>query len=221
VGEIRPRGLLPAALLAALILYQFLIALGPTESFDSLVYHLALPDLYLRRGTIVPTPLNAYAGIPGGIEMLYAWLLPWGGLGSLCQLLHLSLGVLTAAAIAAAGRRLGSLAAGLWGAAILFSNPMVLIASGRPAIELGWSFFLALTLLGVLLYLETADGHWLAPTGLLAGLALGTKYQAAFLLPALIVVLCHCEGWKRGLRSGLKACAIAVLVAAPWGSRDK
>ena len=66
------RGLMPAALLAALILYQFIVALGPTLFYDSLVYHLALPDLYLRRGAIVPTPLNAYAGIPGGVEMLYS-----------------------------------------------------------------------------------------------------------------------------------------------------
>jgi hypothetical protein len=218
--EVRARGLAPAVLLVLLVAYEILVALGPTVFFDSLVYHLALPDLYLRHGAVVATPLNAFAGIPAGVEMLFVWLLPWGGSGSLCQLLHLSLGALAAAAIIAAGRRLGSLRAGLWGAAIFFSNPSVLLEGGRPAVELGWCFYLALAVVAALVAVDTNDDGWLTPVGLLAGFALGTKYPAIFLPPALAVLLVRVHGWKRGLRSGLKVVAIAVLAAAPWGLRN-
>lgn len=209
---------IPAAGIVLAVGFQALIAMGPTLFYDSLVYHLALPDLYLRHGAMVATPMNAYAGIPGGVEMLYAWLLPWGGFGSPCQLLHLSLGVFTAAAIAAIGARLRRPAAGLWGAAIFLTTPMVMLASGRPGIELGWSWYLSLCMLALLSAEERPRSMDLA--AIFAGLALGTKYQAVLLLPAVVLYFFFAMERAAALKASRRFVFIAVAVAAPWGLRN-
>lgn len=211
---------LPLLFIAAAALYQFLVALGPTVFYDSLTYHLALPDLYLRQGALVATPMNVYAGIPQGVEMLYLWLLPLGGLGTTSQLLHLTLGLLTVAVIACLGKRMGHAVAGVWGAAIFLLNPMVLLESGRPAVELGWSFYLALTLLALNTYKDLQDKRGLVLVGILAGLTLGTKYQAVILLAAITAHFWDRLGWRQGWRPAALVCAVAVALAAPWGLRN-
>lgn len=210
----------PVAFILAAGLYQLLVSLGPTVFYDSLTYHLALPDLYLRRGALVATPMNVYAGIPHGIEMLYLWLLPLGGMGTPPQLLHLTLGLLTAATIACLGRRLGHAYAGIWGAALFLLNPMVLLESGRPAVELGWSFYVALSLLALVAWEGPEDRKGLILAGLCAGFALGTKYQAVLLLSAAAAYLWSRVGWRECQRPALLVCGVAVALAAPWGLRN-
>lgn len=200
--------------------YQLLVALGPTVFYDSLVYHLGLPDLYLRRGAFVPTPLNVYAGIPAGVEMLYLWLLPLGGLGTPAQLLHLTMGLLTAGGIVAIGKRFDRLETGLWAAAIFLLNPMVMLEMGRPAVELGWSFYLALSLLALMTTTGVEDQHGHALAGLLAGFALGTKYQAILLLPAAAAFVLHRFGRRAGWRPLVVFGLTAVATAAPWGLKN-
>lgn len=211
---------IPVCAIALAAGYQFLVALGPSVFYDGLVYHLGLPAHYLQKQRLVATPLNVYAGIPAGVEMLYLWLLALGGGGSTAQLLHWSLGLLSAAAVAALGRRLDRLETGLWAAALFLFNPMVLLEMGRPAVELGWSFFLALTFLA----LESAEDPALARpwvlAGLLAGAAAGTKYQAALLLPAAALYLLRRFGWRDGRRPVALVCGVAAAVAAPWALKN-
>ena len=219
-GALNVETAVPLLFLSLAALYQLLIALGPVLFYDSLGYHLALPDLFLRRGAIIPTAMNVYAGIPAGVEMLYVWLLPLGGLGTSCQVLHLTLGLLAAATIVVIARRLGDGVAGVWAAAAFFTTPMVMLESGRPAVELGWSFYLALTLLALI------AGEWKRGwreallAGSLMGLALGTKFQAALLLPAVAAYFWHRFGAREGSAWAAKIGLVAVAVAAPWGLRN-
>jgi hypothetical protein len=215
-SELSPAAAVPLVFLAAYGLFSGLVAFGPPTSYDGLVYHMALPDLFLRHGRISPTPFHVYSGIPFGVEMLYMWALPLDPTGTLCQLLHWSLGLLTAAAIVAIGRRLGSLAAGIWSAAIFYTNPMVLVMSSSTKIELGSSFYLALTLFFLVAWSRKKDGVVLVLAGLFAGLTLGTKYQQALLLPAVAAFLVHAQGARAGARSFAKVGLVAALVAAPW-----
>lgn len=196
--------------------YQLLVALGPSVFYDGLVYHLGLPAHYLQQQRLVATPLNVYAGIPAGVEMLYLWLLALGGGGATAQLLHASLGLLTAATIAALGRRLDRPQTGLWAAALFLFNPMVLLEMGRPAVELGWSFYLALAFLALESGRDSKDARPWVLAGLLTGAAVGTKYQAALLLPAAAAYLLRRFGLRDGRRPAALVCGVAAAVAAPW-----
>ena len=212
--------LLPLLVLIVYGIYGFLISLGPNTFYDSLVYHTALPDLYLRLGRISPTPFSVYSGIPSGVEMLYLWLLPLDPSGSLCQTLHWSLGIFTAAAIIVMGKRISSLLDGLWAAAIFYSTPMVLIIGHKAGVELGSSFYLALALLSLILYDGGEIFSWLLLAGIFMGLDFGTKYQMILLLPAAAAFLIHRQGFSKGWRAFLWTALTACVIAAPWGIKN-
>ncbi|MFI5348373.1 MAG: glycosyltransferase family 39 protein [Elusimicrobiota bacterium] len=211
---------IPALAVALYGVYGMFFASGPQIFYDSLVYHLALPDLYLRHGRIFPTPFYVYSGIPFGTEMLYLWLLPLDPSGSLCQLLHWSLGLLTAGTIVTTGRRLRSTRGGLWGAALFYTNPMVLMSGRWAAVELCSGFYMALTAWAMIMLGRGNEFGWTILTGIFAGLALGTKYQMIVLLPAIAVFMRYAGGRRAGGRSMLWILSIAVAVAAPWGLKN-
>ena len=218
--KLGPAAAIPLSAMALYGVYGMFFASGPQIFYDSLVYHLALPDLYLRHGRIFPTPFYVYSGIPFGTEMLYLWLLPLDSSGSLCQLLHWSLGLLTAGSIVTTGRRLRSTRAGLWGAALFYTNPMVLMSGRWAGVELSSAFYLALTLWAMVMLGRGDEFVWTIVTGIFAGFALGTKYQMIVLLPAMAVFLRYAGGRRPGGRSTLWILSIAVAVAAPWGLKN-
>lgn len=185
-----------------------LYALLPVTFYDALVYHLALPDLFLRRGAIVAVPTNVYSGLPAGLQMLFLYL---GCDEAVCQLLHWSFALLTAAAVWLSARRMG--ARGAWAAAILLSTPLVITQSWKPAAELVWSFYAAAALLALLQEPESRSERL---CGILVGLALSVKYQAVFLPAAAAAFLISSRGWRQGLRASAVMVALASLVYLPW-----
>jgi hypothetical protein len=67
------------ALLAALVLLGTgALALAPARFYDALVYHLALPKLYLLENRWVPTPAFLFGGFPMFTHALFAWALALG-----------------------------------------------------------------------------------------------------------------------------------------------
>lgn len=210
----------PLLVLIVYGVYDFLLALGPNIFYDSLVYHTALPELFLNHARIFPTPFNIYSGIPSGVEMLYLWILPLDPGGSLCQMLHWSLGVFTALAIAALGKRMGHLTAGVWAAAIFYSNPMVLILGREAGVELGSSFYLALTLSALFAYSSRPNKSALVLAGIFSGLAMGTKYQMVLIMPAAALWLIYRQGLSRGARAFLWVGLTALAIALPWGAKN-
>lgn len=178
----------------------FLLAQAPVTFYDALVYHLSLPDLYLRRGAIEPVPTVAFSGLPAGQQMLYAWLLTVGD-GPLCQLLAWSQALLTVLLLAAHGGR-----AGVWAGALWLSSPMVVLQASRPGTEAAGALYLVAAVL--------AGGP--VTGGLCAGLALGSKYQGgvAWLAGAAPYA------WRRDWRSlGLFTAAAGALFV-PWLARN-
>ncbi|MBI5242192.1 MAG: glycosyltransferase family 39 protein [Elusimicrobia bacterium] len=207
-------------LLAVAALMCLLGAMAPEVFYDSLVYHLALPKLYLLRGSIVPTPHNIYSGLPLGVQTLYGLALAISD-DRLAALLHASFGLWTAVAVYLIGRRHICAEAGAFAAFAFYLCPAALYASWNCGVDLASSFLCALSLLALLRGLGAEEPgltlRWALVAGLLAGFAAGTKYNV---LPvAAILVLIHAWGSRR-LGRPLKDCAAmagaAALTFSPW-----
>jgi hypothetical protein len=197
-------------------------ALGPEIFYDSLVYHLALPQLHLLEGRLVPTPHNLFEGIPMGIQFFYGAGLYLGGAG-VAKLFSWGLSVLCVAAFLALTDpekpRTG------WLAALLFiSMPLVFMKTGITGTDIGTSLF---TLLALICAGRSADGgkdamRWAAMSGAMAGLAMGSKYTVWFLLPVLAAALfvfsspAPLPRWKPA--GGLIVTALIVL--SPWIAKN-
>jgi len=219
----RPLGgwaLAALALLGCAALMSLLGTLPPEIFYDSLVYHLALPKLYLLRGRIVPTVHNIYSGLPLGVQMLYGLSLSLSD-DRLAALLHASFGLWAAASVYVIGRRHFSSEAGAFAAFAFTLCPIALYAGWNCGVDLASAFYCALSLLALLKSLDRDEPgealRWAACSGLLAGFAAGTKYNV---LPvALILVLLHAWHSRRLGRplkgSAAMACA-AALAFSPW-----
>ncbi len=213
----------------------FLRALTPPVTWDALVYHLTLPELYVRAHGLQlnPADFSLFSGMPQLTEMLYtaANLLrvdvSAGGIAA--QVLGWWFGALLCLGLTAGAQEMG--VPGWLAPAILFSSVSV-------ALELAWAYadlLLMLLALAAVLALrqwrrQRADGRvarrWLALAGILAGLACGCKYTGIIVPLAggaavLVVELCGEQSAGPGrLARALGAAVFFGLMAgaafAPW-----
>ena len=216
-------GVLPyvsLGVIALAVLMNVLATSGPEISYDALVYHLALPKLYLLQGRIVPTPENLYSGIPFNMEMLYGLALAVSN-EKLGALVSCSLGLGTTLAIWVWARRYVSMSAGIFAALAFYLCPPVLLGSWQSGVDIGAAFYTILAFIALSFRLKATDDDnsagWSVIAGVFMGFACGVKYT---LLPmGIVLVLIHL--WAR-LRNGktwretvLMAVSMAVVVS-PW-----
>jgi hypothetical protein len=208
------------ALLALTIALEVCGALTPEIFYDSLVYHLALPELYLLKGRLAPIPYNIFSGLPLGMQMLYGLALALSD-EKLASLLHLSLGLATAAAIYVIGKRFFTRAAGILAALSFLACPMTLYAGWGCGVDLGAGFYCIGAFMAMLCDLFAADDLavqekrplWPACAGLLLGFACGTKYNV---LPLAAVLVAVYTWQSRSWRGSAVMCAAAGAAFAPW-----
>lgn len=211
-------------LTAAAILMGILASTTPEIFYDSLVYHLALPKLFLLRGAIVPTPENIYSGLPLGVQMLF-------GLGlslsdeNLAALLHTVFGLGTALALWAWLRKWASDSTAILAVLIFCLTPIVLYASWHCGVDLGSCFYVMTGLIALSRAVADPTDEeksakrpvWAIVTGLLIGFGFGTKFNVIPIGGAFVVV--H---WFLARRAGrryqesLWLWGVAAVVFLPW-----
>ena len=211
--------MIACAILCSTVILGLFAALTPEIFYDSLVYHLALPKLYLLRGGVEPTPHNIYSGVPMGIQMLYGLALAVSG-ETLACLIHWSLGLAALGAVGCWAARYQSRSTAILACLLYYLCPSVIYAGWHAGVDLGASFLVMGAFLAMSRSLENAAGpglRWSVLAGVLAGAAMGTKYNV-FPVGAILVAVHAAVGRRRGaplLWSGAMAAA-AGLAVLPW-----
>ena len=233
----RASSLLIIVLSVGIVAFALTRANVPVVSdYDSLEYHLAAPAQWWRAGRVSFIPDVVYTNMPQNAEMLYLLAMCLCGGPELGAAVGLQVGVgfvvLTAAAIALCGRRLVGEAAGLAGAALFLTMPMLaeMATLNSYVVEMPLTAYSFLALFAFLVLHRSADGRarWrlAALCGAMAGLAVGCKY------PAIVFVLGPVLGFlvvggilrpsrlRRALLEAAVVGAVAVAVASPWLARN-
>ena len=217
-------------------------ALAPPTANDSLLYHLALPKIYIAAGGLVDTSRNIASFYPLGVEMHSVWAMLVGGV------------VGPRAAETAAGATLFAFAPLLvlviygWarelGADARWASLAALSIAAIPTAydvaaggynDLALTAYTALAVRGVGRWWTTLDSAWLRTVAVAVGAALSIKLTTVFLvlvlgLAILVRVLqvsrpaaSSAEAARepgRLVLSGLGALAVGGLLAAPWYARN-
>jgi len=207
----------------------FIWALSPEIFFDSLVYHLGVPNYYLQEGRIAAMTSNICSGFPLLVQMLYT-----AGIiisdDVLAKLIHFSIGLFLAGTLFTVGRRYISATAGLLSCVVFLSMPMVVMNLATTGMDVASCWFTLLAAYALLLFSAREErveprlfDRTLLLAGLFAGLACGTKYQALFTVISGfgVLVYAHFTAAERGdtkMAAGqaLFYGAIAGLVFLPW-----
>ncbi len=196
-------------------------SLAPPEFYDALVYHLAVPELYLRRHGLVPVEGNFYASYPANMGMLYAVGLSLRG-GELAQSIHWLCGALTAGALFASARRHTDRPTAVLACALFSLTPGLMLVSTYAIADLGVTLFATLCFASVLNLWRDGDRRWLVTAGIFAGLACGTKYTAIAIVavPAALAVALRPPRGRRGLVEAAAVLGLAGLLLSFWLARN-
>ncbi len=193
-------------------------SLGPPWDYDGLMYHLLGPKLFLEQGRIFPYPDNWYINAPFTVEMVFSLGMAFGD-DVFPKLIHFSLGVIyVIATYALASRWLQQDRAWL-AVAVVLGIPTLPIWAGFAYIDLGWSLFEVLATYAIVIWWRKGGHHWLILSGLMVGLAMGSKYLGLMgfgLLGLFLIAATYKQGFQTITRSALMYALPALLVASPW-----
>ncbi|OGS08286.1 MAG: hypothetical protein A2270_10670 [Elusimicrobia bacterium RIFOXYA12_FULL_51_18] len=154
----------------------------PELFYDSQVYHLAIPEQYLKHGGIFYMPRNFFQPLIGMGEYLYVWLLPFNE-SQLVRIFTAGTGILAMLGFYSCVKKYFSASTALTLISIVCSIPMFMINLTSTGTEmLALLFVTAAVVCGI----ESDRDPRLEPIAyLLYGCAIATKLTACFGVPAL------------------------------------
>ncbi|UPT73853.1 MAG: phospholipid carrier-dependent glycosyltransferase [Elusimicrobiota bacterium] len=214
---------LAAAAVALPLLAALWMCLVPPHQYDSLVYHLALPQAYIREGRLFAPPGIVYAHFPQNGEMLFTLALLLGS-DLLAQMYMWLSTVLSVWWVFALGRREAPMSAVLLAALFVATHSAVLLMSSTTYVEPLVMLWITAAALSFERARQVApDGGaprgWLVLSAIFTGLALGTKYYAGIGAAAFGLRLLWAWAFDRRRERAvdlLLFTAIVTALFAPW-----
>jgi len=218
-GSNVPRWMRYAALLA-LILTFLRTLLPPFEAYDALLYHLTIPELWLREGGLRAYDFPHY-WFPGLVEGMYLWGL---GLGSeiVPQQIHFLFTLLTSLIVWHWARSLWDDLTAWWTVTILVSMPSLLLLAGWAYTDMALACFGVLMLFTLWLGIERNNTSWWKLGAIAAGMAMGVKYTSLVIpLTALILIATWTVGnWSKRSSELIRFGLIAGSAGFIWYLRN-
>ncbi|MDI6736194.1 MAG: glycosyltransferase family 39 protein [bacterium] len=204
--------------LGIILLLGIILAIGgPPILFDSLVYHLAIPDIYLENHKIVNIPYLVFSNYPLNVEMLFAMAMGLKG-DTLAQLIHFSFGILTGLSIYVLTKTYFGRRQGLIAMLIFFSMPSILLTMTFTFNDLGLTYYVVLAVYAMISWRKINDNRWLILSGLMTGLAIGVKYSGIICLILLLgtIVITRYRTPKVALKESFIFLLTALLPVIPY-----
>ncbi|KAA3647757.1 MAG: phospholipid carrier-dependent glycosyltransferase [Chloroflexi bacterium] len=203
---------------AVLFLFAFVNALSPPTAWDSHVYHLTGPKLYIENGQI-NHPLNIhYLGFPPLSNMHFLFALLLVGERAVA-LFHFIFGVLSLILTVEISKRYFGRTVAWHGALIFISIPIVFELIGLPYNDGTLLFYTTASLYVFLRWQEKKSNAWLFPLGLLLGFCVSVKYTAIavpFAIASLIIWSSRNSGFGEIFRRLGPVTILAFVVSAPY-----
>lgn len=215
--------------LTILIASMVIMSLVPPVSKDALVHHLAVPKLYLNHGGIYEIPFMDFSYYPMNLDLLYIIPLYLGN-DIIPKFIHFTFALLTAWLIFRYLKKRAGSVYGLAGALFFLSIPVIVKLSINVYVDLGVIFFSFASLLLIIKWLEENFRiKYLIYSGIMCGLALGTKYNSliTYLLIALFIPFIYSRFSKnkktiffRSMLYSVIFIITALTVFSPWMIRN-
>jgi 4-amino-4-deoxy-L-arabinose transferase-like glycosyltransferase len=194
-------------------IYLFFTCLTPPVYYDTLVYHLAVPEQYIQAGRIINMKENIFSFFPQLMQMNCLFFLLISGELSV-KLLYFFMAIMSAAALAGMAAELK--ADKKISVLLLAACPLFLVNASRAGAELPLMFF---TTLLVYILIKGCETGFKTADGLLAGIIAGSiisiKYTGVtvyfFGAAVFLFMLIRKKAGIKGLMSYLLVPGLIVL----------
>jgi hypothetical protein len=211
-----------AAYLIIVLSLSLLTTLAPPIAWDSQVYHLTGPKLFIGRGKIVGGTDIPYLGFPSLLEMLFlVGMLLKGDIVS--KLIHFGYSLLAIGLLYSFVRRFLQPRIPRLAPAIYLSAPTLVLVSTWAYVDLGLAFYSLAAFYSLITWIDSREASWLVLSGILSGLALGVKYTALVMplsLGLIVILESRKSRTKRMVRNLLTFASTTTVVACPWYLRN-
>ena len=208
-----------AIILFIFIMLNLFATMAPPWAIDVLIYHMAVPKLYVIEHSIhyIPSILNS--NLPFTIEMLYTVGLLLKN-EVLSKLFIFSFGLLTVLAIFSFSKRYFSKRVALFSALIFYTLPLVMENVTIGMVDIGFSFFSFLAFYALINWFKKSK-NWILVSAIFAGLAAGTKFHGLYYLFFLTLIILYKNLFKdlsikTFLTNAFYFNLIALIIASPW-----
>lgn len=210
-----------AVLTIAGLFVCLLLTLAPETGKDALIYHLAVPKLFLKQGGFYFIPGNIFSNYPLLNEMLFtAGLFIRGEIVAkgmhFIALLFVMLGIFQFSRLKAIGNSYP------WLSMLIFlSIPSVFLTAPMAYIDLFFTYYAIGALYAYLKWADQSKRAWLILCGLFSGLALASKYNGLFLpflgcLGFFWVSHNKQEQWRDSLRNVVLYAVVTIAAGLPF-----
>lgn len=216
--------ILPAAFLLFVGATALLLSMGPPVDWDSLMYHLRLPQLLLSEGRLYAPADNLHILHFGPIHALYVPLLAVGSAPG-PAILSLALALLLSLAVFSLCDRLLDATTGVLGVVLLWGTPTFLLVAVTPRVDVTLALFLFAAHYSLLVSLEERSHRHLYLAAVLLGLAIAVKINAVPYSLALVPLAIWASFQLRGSRLVSLSRVVGfgglvALVALPWLAKN-
>ena len=197
-------------------------ALTPETYYDSLVYHLAIPEWWLQNHKISVIPFISQSYYPLNMETLFAAVMSFSN-SSGAKMINWFFAIATGGVIYETAFLLTKKRGlSLFSAMIYYTTPLLMMQTWQTGNEIGQGFWEILMVFTLIKYLKNQNRLLLALSGVAMGLSLGSKHPAtmAMLSVTLAFWIWHLLKIKMRPERILKNYAIflafALLTSGPW-----
>jgi hypothetical protein len=233
-----------------LVVLAGLQALAPPLKWDSLAYHLELPQQYVDAGRITYLSDNLFVGFPQLAEMMFTWATALGS-GSTAATVGWIVSVIAILGLGGFAERQVGRGYRWLACAILMSGASISRGLSWAYVDLWVLFFGLGTIIVFERYACTKKLMWVGIAAVLAGFAFSAKYSAGMILPIGVVFLgvvwlqssptavsegSHNTSKKKAFHSSIRFSwmdfwrsfvvpailfgSITLIIAAPWFMRN-
>jgi len=212
--------LLLLIILSLFFFLSFIACLAPPMDLDSLVYHLAIPKIWIQNHEIVYIPYILPSEFPLNTETLYA-------LGMILTddvssgLIIWIYGILFILSIFSFCREYFSSKVGILASSAFCCMPLFGSLSVRTLVDIVTAYYAFLGLYAFLRYVDSDDFKWLILCCVISGLSASTKHSGIIPFVVLVIAILVVELKRRKLTSQsfkhiILCCLVFLAIPLPW-----
>jgi len=217
----RAYAILSIGILGLVFAVVIIQSVAPASDWDSLMYHLQIPQKFLQEGRIFVPEDNLHIAYVGLIHMLYAPLLALGSPAA-PAVLSVFFALLLGLALFSLGTRFFSGPTASLSLTTLWATTSILLVAITPRLDVTLALYLFLGQYALLIALSDPQRmRYFYLAALILGSAIGVKYNSlAYVLALSPLVLWIGLANSRGFRHSLKPLALFGLLGfaavLPW-----
>ncbi len=200
------------------VLLALLTDLTPETFYDSMVYHLAVPQYWLAHHGLADLPTNFFSNYPYGAELYFMNGLLFQGTQA-AKMLHITAWVMAAVFAGGWAEEVTSGKAGTLALGLILTLPIFSLNVWTTQVEGFLALAVVIAIYSLIRWIRTQDPLWAVATGLFAGFAFAIKYNGVIAIGcALVVAAFQAVNFyrKENWRNWAWFLLAFFVIAGPW-----